>query len=88
MARRIYKSGCLVEARNTKYEKGFVIILSGPYQPESRRAIPEFDVHWFERPSIIDHWEWNMHRNAPNGMGVHTFKMTQNQIVAVRPKKS
>jgi len=83
MSRRIYKSGCLVKARNTKFEKGFGIILSGPHKSKWEwQKVPEFNVHWFERPSIVERWEWN------RGGGKRVYNMTQNQIVAVRPKKS
>ena len=82
MSRRIYKSGCLVEARNTKYEKGFGIILRGPMKSKYEwQKVPEFDVHWFERPSIVERWSW-VHK------GTRTFMMTKNQIKAVRQKKS
>jgi len=82
MARRIYKSGCLVEARNTKYEKGFGIILSGPHRSKYEwQKVPEFNVHWFERPSIVERWDWNRD-------GKRAFNMTKNQIKAVRHKKS
>jgi hypothetical protein len=82
MARRIYKSGCLVEARNTKYEKGFGIILSGPHRSKYEwQKVPEFNVHWFERPSIVEVWHWNRD-------GKRAYQMTKNQIKAVRQKKS
>ena len=82
MTRRIYKSGSLVQARNTKYEKGFGIILRGPMKSKYEwQKVPEFDVHWFERPSIVDRWMWNQR-------GKRIFNMTQNQIKVVRQKKS
>jgi len=78
MARRIYKTGCLVEARNTKYEKGFGIILSGPHQSRYEwQKVPEFEVYWFKPTSIS---------------GFHSSdgatRMTKNQIKALRQKKS
>ena len=85
MSRRIYKSGCLVEARNTKYEKGFGIILTGPHAEKpwysAEHTIENFEVHWFERPSIVEKWSWNYNNKR-------IFKMTKNQIKAVRQKKS
>ena len=77
MSRRIYKAGCLVEARNTKYEKGFGIILSGPHQsPYDWEKTEQFDVYWFKPTSI----QWNQRQAAT--------RMTKNQIRALRSKKS
>jgi len=81
MARRLYKVGALVEARNTKYERGKGIILTGPHDEKSyycsTHTIENFMVHWFERPSIVERWDWN--RN-----GTRNFKMTKNQIKILR----
>ena len=81
MARRLYKPGALVEARNTKYERGKGIILTGPTHEKSwycaDHTIENFLVHWFERPTIVEHWQWN--RN-----GTRNFKMTKNQIKILR----
>ena len=89
MARRLYKVGALVEARNTKYERGKGIILTGPHDEKSyycsERIIENFTVHWFDRPGIIDRWEWD--RSVPNGLGPRNFKMTKNQIKILRASK-
>ena len=77
MARRIYKAGCLVEARNTKYEKGFGIILSGPHRSRyDWEKVEQFEVYWF-KPSAIGYYR------KP-----YQDRMTKNQIKALRPKKS
>jgi hypothetical protein len=85
MGRRVYKPGCLVEARNTKYARGKGIILTGPHDEKpwysADHTIENFLVHWFERPEIIERWEWGR-------TGTRNFKMTKNQIKAVRQKKS
>ena len=89
MGRRLYKVGALVEARNTKYERGKGIILTGPHAEKSYycsdRTIENFTVHWFDRPGIIDHWEWN--RSSDRPLGTHNFKMTKNQIKILRASK-
>ena len=81
MARRLYKPGALVEARNTKDARGKGIILTGPTHEKSwycaDHTIENFLVHWFERPTIVEHWQWN--RN-----GTRNFKMTKNQIKILR----
>ena len=81
MARRLYKVGALVEARNTKYERGRGIILTGPHDKKpyysADHTIENFTVHWFDRPGIIDHWEWNR-------VGDRNFQMTKNQIKILR----
>ena len=86
MGRRVYKPGCLVESRNTKYARGRGIILTGPHVEKpwycADHTIENFVVHWFERPDIIDEWEWR-HKKA-----TRNFKMTKNQIKALRRKKS
>ena len=84
MARRKYVTGALVEARNSKYGKGFGIIVSGPelkklsahgYQTfgEPREW---FKVHWFDKPGSVD--SYYMRR----GNGI--IDMTKNQIKVVR----
>ena len=86
MARRLYKVGALVEARNTKYERGKGIILTGPTYEKSYycsdRTIENFTVHWFDKPSIIDRWDWNRSTDLP--LGTRNFKMTKNQIKILR----
>ena len=83
MARRLYKPGALVEARNTKYERGNGIILTGPHAEKNYwndKVIENFLVHWFDRPGIVDHWEWN-------NCTTRNFKMTKNQIKILRASK-
>ena len=86
MPRRLYKPGALVEARNTKYERGKGIILTGPTYEKSYycsdRTIENFTVHWFDKPSIIDRWDWNRSTDLP--LGTRNFKMTKNQIKILR----
>jgi len=81
MGRRLYKVGALVEARNTKYERGKGIILTGPHDEKpwyaAEHTIEKFMVHWFDRPSIVERWEWNKNRTR-------NFKMTKNQIKILR----
>ena len=83
MARARYIPGALVEARNSKYGKGFGIILTGPIL-DTRAATRYrdlekeqewFKVHWFEKPGNINSWAF---RN--NGQ----VDMTKNQIKLVR----
>ena len=83
MARRKYVKGALIEARNSKHGKGFGMIVSDAVEKHSTvhgwwRAEPleYFDVHWFERPSIIDHVSF-IHRAG-------RFSMSKNQIKIVR----
>ena len=83
MARRKYVKGALVEARNSKYGKGFGIIVSdvekknttvhGYYKAD---GVEYFDVHWFDCPGNIDDWTFN-NRNG-------RFNMSKNQIKVVR----
>jgi len=85
MARRKYVKRALVEARNSKYGKGFGIIVSdaekknttvhGYYKAD---ALEYFDVHWFERPNTIDNWTF-AHYNG-------RFNMSKNQIKVVRKR--
>jgi len=81
MARRLYKPGALVESRNTKFEKGFGIILTGPHDEKpwycADHTIEHFMVHWFKKPSPIERWQWNK-------SVARNFKMTKNQIKIVR----
>ena len=82
MGRRLYKVGALVEARNTKYERGRGIILTGPHGVKNYwndNIIENFTVHWFDRPGIIDTWEWEH-----AAKGTRNFKMTKNQIKILR----
>jgi hypothetical protein len=83
MARRLYKVGALVEARNTKYERGKGIILTGPHDEKNYwtdNIVENFTVHWFDRPGIVDSWVWN-------NKGTRNFKMTKNQIKILRASK-
>ena len=84
MATRRYITGALVEARNSKYGKGFGIIVSGPNMDRKSathyRELLEpqewFRVHWFEKPGNVD--SYYMRRG--NGQ----VDMTKNQIKVVR----
>ena len=83
MARRKYIKGALVEARNSKYGKGFGIILTDPENRYTNahgyyREEPQewFKVHWFKKPGNLDSFYMNRH----NGQ----IDMTKNQIKIVR----
>jgi hypothetical protein len=85
MARRKYIKGALVEARNSKYGKGFGIIVSDVEKKDttvhgyySADGLEYFDVHWFKRPNTIDHWTF-VHRAG-------RFSMSKNQIKVVRKR--
>ena len=86
MARARYIPGALVEARNSKYGKGFGIIVSGPWSDtkaasQYRDLANEqtwFKVHWFEKPGNVD--SYYMRRG--NGQ----INMTKNQIKLVRKR--
>ena len=85
MARRKYVKGALIEARNSKYGKAFGIIISDVEKKNTTvhgwwRAEPleYFDVHWFERPSTIDHVSF-IHRAG-------RFSMSKNQIKIERQR--
>ena len=86
MARRKYVPGALVEARNSKYGKGFGIIIAGPWSDTKAatqyRDLPNeqawFKVHWFEKPGNVD--SYYMRRG--NGQ----VAMTRNQIKVVRKR--
>ena len=83
MARRKYVKGALVEARNSKYGKGFGIILGdaekrytnahGYYREEPQEW---FKVHWFEKPGSLDSYYLSRGKGQLN--------MTKNQIKVVR----
>ena len=86
MARARYIPGALVEARNSKYGKGFGIIVAGPTMDtkqahayrELKEPQPWFRVHWFERPGNIDDFWWRHNKKQ--------LDMTKNQIKLVRKK--
>ena len=86
MARANYIPGALVEARNSKYGKGFGIIIAGPWSDTKAasqyRDLPTeqawFKVHWFEKPGNVD--SYYMRRG--NGQ----IDMSKNQIKLVRKK--
>tara|TARA_R110000824_G_scaffold102639_5_gene244151 strand:- start:1612 stop:1869 length:258 start_codon:yes stop_codon:yes gene_type:complete len=82
MARRKYIKGALVEARNSKYGKGFGIIVSdrewkytnahGYYKQEKQEW---FKVYWFKNPGNLGSFYLSRH---PDGID-----MTKNQIKIV-----
>ena len=84
MARARYIPGALVEARNSKYGKGFGIILTGPTmdtKSATRYADLEkeqqwFKVHWFDKPGNVNSY----YLRRGNGQ----VEMTKNQIKLVR----
>ena len=84
MARARYIPGALVEARNSKYGKGFGIILTGPTMDtkaatrynDLQKEQAWFKVHWFEKPGSVN--AYYMQRN--NGQ----VDMSKNQIKLVR----
>jgi len=85
MARRKYIKGALVEARNSKYGKGFGIIVSDPEDRYTNahgyyRQQPQewFKVYWFKKPGNLDSFYMSRH---PNGID-----MTKNQIKIVRTR--
>ena len=86
MARARYIPGALVEARSSKYGKGFGIIVSGPTMDTKAasqyRDLDEeqewFNVHWFEKPGNVDGY----YLRRGNGR----IDMTKNQIKLVRRK--
>ena len=86
MARARYIPGALVEARNSKYGKGFGVILTGPIM-DTKAATqwrdlvnPQqwFKVQWFEKPGNISSWAFR-HNSAQ-------VDMTKNQIKLVRKR--
>ena len=86
MARAKYIPGALVEARNSKYGKGFGIIISGPTMdtkaPSQYRDLANeqawFNVHWFEKPGNVDSYFMRRHNGRIN--------MTKNQIKLLRKR--
>ena len=84
MARARYIPGALVEARSSKYGKGFGIILTGPILDTKAAARWRdlekeqqwFKVQWFEKPGNINIWAFR------NNSG--QVDMTKNQIKLVR----
>ena len=86
MARARYIPGALVEARNSRYGKGFGIIISGPTMDTKAASQyrnlpteqPWFKVHWFEKPGNVDSY-WMRQNNGQ-------ISMTKNQIKLVRKK--
>ena len=84
MARARYIPGALVEARSSKYGKGFGIILTGPIMDTKSatryRDLDQeqawFKVHWFEKPGNVD--SYYMRRS--NGQ----IDMSKNQIKLVK----
>jgi len=86
MARRKYVPGALVEARNSRYGKGFGIIISGPTMDTKAASMysdlvnPQewFNVHWFTKPGNVDSY----YLRRGNGR----VDMTKNQIKLVRKR--
>jgi len=86
MARARYIPGALVEARNSKYGKGFGIIIAGPWSDtkaasQYRDLSNEqawFRVHWFEKPGNVD--SYYMRRDKGQ------IDMSKNQIKLLRKK--
>ena len=86
MARARYIPGALVEARSSRYGKGFGIIVKGPTldtkQASGYRDLsqpqPWFVVHWFEKPGNVQSY-W-LQRNKGQ------IQMTKNQIKLVRKR--
>jgi hypothetical protein len=86
MARARYIPGALVEARSSKYGKGFGIIISGPTMDTKGatryRDLDEaqawFKVHWFNKPGNINSYYMQQH----NGQ----VDMTKNQIKLVKKR--
>ena len=86
MARRKYVPGALVEARNSRYGKGFGIIISGPTMDTKAASMytdlvnPQewFNVHWFTKPGNVDSY----YLRRGNGR----VDMTKNQIKVARKR--
>lgn len=86
MARAKYIPGALVEARNSKYGKGFGIIVAGPWSDtraaSQYRDLPSaqawFKVHWFEKPGNVDSYDMR----KGNGQ----IDMSKNQLKLVRKR--
>jgi len=86
MARRKYVKGALVEARNSKYGKGFGMIVSDAVKKHSTLhgwhavdPLEYFDVHWFECPGNVARWAFEHSAGRMN--------MTKNQIKVVRARQ-
>ena len=81
-----YIPGALVEARSSKYGKGFGIIVSGPTMDtkgatryrDLDKAQAWFKVHWFDKPGSVN--SYYMSR------GNDQVSMTKNQIKLVRKR--
>ena len=86
MARAKYIPGALVEARNSKYGKGFGIIVAEPWSDtraaSQYRDLPSaqawFKVHWFEKPGNVDSYDMR----KGNGQ----IDMSKNQLKLVRKR--
>jgi hypothetical protein len=86
VARARYIPGALVEARSSKYGKGFGIIVRGPTMDtkasgryrDLENPQPWFVVHWFEKPGSVDSYYMRL--------GKGQVEMTKNQIKLLRKK--
>jgi len=86
MTRARYIPGALVEARNSKYGKGFGIIIQGPIMDTAQASAycdlekPQawFKVHWFEKPGNVNSYYFRRHNGKVD--------MTKNQIKLVRKR--
>ena len=84
MARARYIPGALVEARSSKYGKGFGIILTGPIMDTKAatryRDLDQeqawFKVHWFEKPGNID-WYYMRQQNGQIDMSKNQIKLVK-----------
>jgi hypothetical protein len=83
-----YIPGALVEARSSKYGKGFGIIVTGPVMDTKAarqwrdldKAQEWFSVHWFEKPGNLS--AYYLYSGQLNSR----VDMTKNQIKLVRKK--
>jgi hypothetical protein len=86
MARARYIPGALVEARSSKYGKGFGIILTGPIMDtkaatryrDLENEQEWFKVQWFDKPGNVESY-WFQRNNGQ-------LEMTKNQIKLVRKR--
>ena len=86
MGRRKYIKGALVEARNSKYGKGFGMIISNAVKKSTTmhgystygNGIEYFDVQWFECPGNVDRWTFKHYGGRLN--------MTKNQIKVIKQR--
>jgi hypothetical protein len=85
MARRKYVKGALVEARNTKFGKGFGMIVSDPEMRYTnahgyyrQEKLEWFKVHWFKAPGNVGSIYLSHHKGQVD--------MTKNQIKIVRAR--